>query len=181
MDKSPSSNWRQMFERGQERPPDNGHGASPASQPRAPLDGYDDGHDPARRGTAPLSPPEIADEAAMALAIDTREYRPWILQRGRAHVAMMLDLRRYEPRSGLWAGWTVAYHQLLAAEYTGDHLLSLDFGGRQFMLEGRGLDELVRHIQQGTVLAVQEFATAVWASRSQGPIISSIRRLGAPG
>ena len=196
MDEPHSSNWRQMFERGRpERPPGHGGGDATGRPLSRPLGGYDDGYQPSRHGSdagrqlgqngdhvsgdAPLSPQEITEEAALALAHDTAEYRPWVLQRGSRPV-MMLHLRRHDPKSRLWMGWQLSYPHL-AVEYTGDRLLSLDFGTRQFVLEGHGLDELARHLQTGRVLMVQEYAASVWAAPMQGPIISAIRRLGMDG
>ena len=106
---------------------------------------------------APAAPPPLTrDEPPMedALELDLTDYKPWVLQRGRSRPAMMLHLRRYEEKSGLWMGWQLAYHTLAAVEYIGGQMLSLDFGKRQFMIEGTGLDELARHLQQGTVLAL---------------------------
>ena len=143
-----TGNWRDRFE------PQPGPGSA-APQSMARTDGRE-----------PESEP---------LGFDPHEYRPWILQRGRSRPAMMLELRRYEPRSGLWTGWALAYPHLIALEYTGDRLLSLDFGQRQFVIEGVGLDELARHIQQGTVLAVQEYAAALWASPNGAPSVTAIR------
>ena len=105
-------------------------------------------------------------------------YRPWVLQRGQGRPAMMLDLRRYEPKSGFWSGWAIAYPQLAAVEYVGDKMLSLDFGLRKFVLEGDGLRELTERLQQGAVLAIQEYARDVWPRRPDGPFISTIRRVG---
>lgn len=95
------------------------------------------------------APPPRVEPDDVELAPDLSVYRPWTLQRGSSRPALMLELRRYEPRSGLWSGWQLAYPTLVAAEYTGDRLLSLDFGTRQFVIEGRGLDELARHLQIG--------------------------------
>ena len=119
---------------------------------------------------------ELAEDEALAL--DLTEYRPWVLQRGRGRPAMMLDLRRYEPKSGFWTGWAIAYPQLAAVEYVGDKMLSLDFGVRKFVLEGDGLRELTQRLQDGTVVAIQEYCKAVWERRPDGPFISSIRRVG---
>lgn len=113
------------------------------------------------------------------LAPDLSAYRPWTLQRGRSRPTLMLELRRYEPRSGLWSGWQLSYPTLLAAEYTGDRLLSLDFGSRQFVIEGRGLDELARHLQQGNVIAIQEFASALWQRQPDGAVVGAIRKVTA--
>jgi hypothetical protein len=93
----------------------------------------------------------------------------------------MLHLRRYEPRSGLWSGIQLSYPTLLAVEYTGDRLLSLDFGTRQFVIEGRGLNELARHLQRGSVITVQEYAPRVWASPPPGSLIAAIRKVAAAG
>lgn len=185
MNSDEPTHWRQLFERGRpERPPGVGS-AAPPPQPSPPKGvspfGYDDGYsracdaDPARQ---PMSPQAITDEAAMALTLDTAEYRPWILQRGRGQPPLMLDLRRYDARSGQWLGWQVSYPHLAAVEYTGDKFLSLDFGARQFVIEGRGLLELPRFIQQGSVLALVEYSQARWPGHGDGPRISAIKRLG---
>lgn len=181
----PSNHWRQMFERDQRGGGANAphpaphHGA--AAHRSAPLPGarvYDDGHDAALSGTPPLSPEAINDEAAMALALDAPDYRPWIIQRGRTRPSLMLHLRRYDPRSRQWSGWAVAYPHLVAVEYTGDSLLSLDFGTRQFMLEGHKLGELIDHLQSGHVLCIQEYAPALWPAPPVGARIAEIRMVG---
>ena len=147
-----SGNWRDAFEeRGQRHAPSINTGRSPAE------------------------PDDIA------LVHDLTIYRPWTLQRGRSRPAMMLELRRYEPRSGLWTGWQLSYPTLLAIEYTGDRLISLDFGSRQFVIEGRGLDELARHLQQGSVMAIQEYAPVLWPARPEGGVISAIRKIATCG
>ena len=194
MDQSDNPNhWRNMFERGRRDQPSGatdwsragnpaqGAGNSAPSSP--PPFGFDDGYNPTReaggeRERAPLSAEEITDEAAMALALDAPEYKPWALQRGRSRPALMLHMRRHEPKSGLWIGWQLAYPHLIAVEYVGDRMLSLDFGTRQFVIEGRGLDELARHLQTGSVLMVQEFAASKWRTLTQGCVIESIRLLG---
>jgi len=147
-------NWRAMFE--QDR------GARPNSVPPSSLS-----------GDVPQG--ETSDDEALKL--DSSTYRPWVLQRGRSSSVLMLHLRRYD-KSGLWIGWQLAYHSLVAAEYVGSRMLSLDFGSRQFMIEGDGLDELARHLQSGSVLALQEYASGVWPTRETGPVIRSIKRLG---
>lgn len=179
--------WRQMFERnGGARPrvPERSSPNISAGRPQSSaLGGFDDGfqpstqtaHVPAAGGTLPLS--EITDEAAMALAEDTNEYRPWVLQRG-ARPVLMLHLRRHDPKSGLWMGWELSYPNLVEVGYTGDRLLSLDFGSRQFMLEGAGLDELALHLQNGNVLMVQEHTASMWPGQMVGACVTAIRRIG---
>lgn len=125
-------------------------------------------------GQPPMPRDELPEDGPPDL--DLAEYKPWVLQRGRSRPAMMLHLRRFEPKSGLWMGWQLAYPHLIAAEYIGDRLLSLDFGSRQFIIEGTGLDELAHRLQDGTVLVVQEYDATVWPAH-QGPRISSIRRI----
>ena len=190
MDNQNPSNWRQMFEaKRRDRPPgaDQGMSGGEAARGGAVHGGYDDGFDAARASAngdmphPPLTPEDITDEAAMALAGDTAEYVPWVLQRGPSRPAMMLHLRRFEPKSGLWIGWEIAYPHLIAVEYIGDKMLSLDFGTRQFMLQGHGLDELVARLQQGTVLMVQEYCDKVWPQRPAGGLITSIAKLGKEG
>lgn len=146
-------NWRSMFEQ------DRGGKPAGASPPH---------------GEPPHKQPLDDDDGAM---LDPSIYRPWILQRG-GHPAMLLHLRRYEARSGLWMGWQLAYHTLIAAEYVGERMLSLDFGSRQFMIEGHGLDELARHLQRGSVLALQEYAASIWPAGQAGPAVTAIKRLG---
>ena len=132
------------------------------------------------RRAAPAAEAPSAREAPAALeeaVFDPLGYRPWVLQRGRSHPAMMLEFRRFEPRSGLWSGWAVAYPHLAALEYTGDRMLSLDFGARHYLLEGRGLDELARRIQEGAVLAIQEYAPSLWPQPAADALVSHIRLL----
>lgn len=109
--------------------------------------------------------------------LDSQEYRPWMLQRGRTRPAMMLELRRFEPRSGLWQGWVLSYPSLHAVEYIGERMLSLDFGLRQFVIEGDGLAPLVGLIQHGVVLSIHEYSPALWPSKAPGPAVTSIRRV----
>ena len=132
------------------------------------------------RAAAPAPPPsptlrEDPDEDVLADPID---YRPWVLQRGRSRPAMMLHLRRFEVRSGMWMGWAVSYPHLAAVEYVGERMISLDFGVRQFVVQGKGLDQLIAPLQQGIVLALYEHTASVWASVPNGPLITSIQRAG---
>lgn len=111
------------------------------------------------------------------LMLDTAEYQPWVLQRGRSRPVALLDLRWYDPKASLWLGCAIAYPQLVAAEHVGTGMLSLDFGKRQFVLEGDGLDELVHRLQQYSVIAIQEYAPTIWPQRPAGPIVSRIKRV----
>jgi hypothetical protein len=166
-----------MFERGrQDRPPGNGSHASHFGG-TSPAFAYDDGYDPARQGDAPMSPADIADEAAMALADDAQEYKPWILQRG-TRPLMILHLRRYDAKAGHWLGWQMPYPQLMAVEYVGDRLLTLDFGTRQFAIEGVGLAELVQRLQNGAVIAIQEYSSCVWLDSPTEAVVSTISKIG---
>lgn len=147
----------------------------PPRQPSPlPALGYDDGYNPARQGAAPISSQQVADEAALALADDIQEYRPWILQRG-TRPLMMLHLRRFDAQAGHWLGWQVSYPHLIAVEYVGDRLLSLDFGTRHFIIEGIGLGELARHLQTASVQAVVEFSSETWPKQPNDGAIKTIR------
>lgn len=130
------------------------------------------------RGNGPHGPspptPEARDDAVAAL--DLTEYRPWVLQRGRSAGPMFIDLRRYEPRSGLFEGWCLGYPNLLAFEYIGETMVSLDFGSRHFVIQGQQLGELARHLQQGSVVAVLEYSSKIWPTRAPGPTITSIKK-----
>jgi hypothetical protein len=146
------SKWSDKFEQGRDgggRPPGGMSGSLPRDEP---------------------------DEEALAL--DLAEYRPWTLQRGRSRPVMMLNLRRYEPKSGMWVGWQIAYPHLVAVEYIGDRMLTLDFGARHFVIQGSGLDQLATALQQGSVLSVQEYAPSIWPTRPAGAFVDSIRKLG---
>lgn len=129
--------------------------------------------------TPPPPPPPRELEVDEDLPLDVAEYQPWVLQRGRSRPAALLDMRWYDARASLWLGCALAYPQLAAAEYIGDKMVSLDFGKRQFVLEGEGLGELIRRIQEGSVIRIQEYASSVWPRKPAGAIINSIKRLGA--
>lgn len=134
---------------------------------------------PAIASAPPISPAAIGSDEREEepLALDLSVYRPWAIQRGRTRPAMLIDLRRYDAKSGMWMGWQLACHHLIAVEYVGDRMLSLDFGTRQFMIEGRGLDELARHLQQGTVLAIQEYAEKVWPAKPAEGAVTRIVKM----
>lgn len=165
------SNWREMFEQGRSG---NGRGVERGVSgvvPPVQQGGFAPTHAPTPQWD------ERDDDGAPALDLGT--YRPWTLQRGHSRPPMLLDLRRYEPKSGLWCGWQIAYPHLIATEYTGGNLLSLDFGTRQFMIEGRGLDELARHLQQGSVVSVVEFNERVWRQHpAESQIVKKIGKIG---
>jgi hypothetical protein len=122
--------------------------------PRAPADGSEEGADIA-------GPP------------DPTEYRPWILQRG-GRPALFLDLRRFEPRTGILHGCQMSYPHLVSVDYVGDRLVHLDFGSRRYAIEGEGLCQLVSHLQQGQVLAIQEYSAQVWKAPILGPRVKRI-------
>lgn len=134
-------------------------------------------------GSATSAPPMQPEPARAELAhddgpdLDLSVYRPWTLQRGRSRPSMMIDFRRYDARSGMWSGWALSYPHLVGIQYTGARLLSLNFGARSVMVEGNGLDELVRHIQQGTVTAVQQFASEIWGAAPRSAVVTVIRDL----
>ncbi|MBV8686896.1 MAG: hypothetical protein JOZ90_10990 [Alphaproteobacteria bacterium] len=127
---------------------------------------------PLARGTDPA--PATADDGA---ALSSAEYRPWIVQRGRTQPALLLNQRRYDPRSGLLLGWQASYPYLVAADYVGERMISLDFGTRHFVIKGHGLGELLRHLQQGTVLAIQEYCAQVWPQLPEGPVVTAIKKV----
>lgn len=137
-----------------------------------------DGQPPGHSAPLPAARDELPDEDGGAL--DLTEYKPWIIHRVRSRPALMLELRRYEPRSGLWSGWAMPYHSLHAIEYVGDRLLSLDWNARRFIIEGRGLDALARQIQQGIVETVLEYTPQVWAAQPVTPLVTTIREVKAP-
>lgn len=133
-----------------------------------------------RDGQSPLSTPPIVDEEE-PIPPDRAQYRPWIIQRGRTRPALLLNLRRFDPRSGLLIGWQASYPHLVAADYVGERMLSLDFGTRHFVIEGTDMGELVHHLQQGTVLTIQEYSAHVWPAQPPGPIVTVINKVEALG
>lgn len=115
--------------------------------------------EPRRNGTTP--PPEQPTVTAAAMSddvdvprIDPCEYRPWILLRGQLRSTMMLGLRWFDAKAGLWHGTAIPYFSLNAIDTIGERMVSLDFGARQFVIEGSGLDELARRLQQGDVAKI---------------------------
>ena len=134
---SSSENWRDLFEK------------------RRPAEGQ------AVRTDADDTAP--GDEGEIAPPPDPKEYRPWILQRG-GRPALFIDLRRFEPKTGALIGCQMSYPHLIAIDYIGDRMVSLDFGARQFVIEGTGLSELPGRLQQGLVLAIQEYSSTTWAA-----------------
>lgn len=163
---------------------DHRHTNSWEPDPRQVSTNWQSMFDTRRAGPAteqPAAPPQIEDDLAEpdAAHFDLTEYKPWVLQRARTRPALMLELRRYEARSGLWQGWAMPYHNLYAVEYVGDRMLTLDFGARQFMVEGRDLDYLGRYLRQGTVLTINEYSSSLWPAFTDKPAVTSICRLGA--
>lgn len=136
------------------------------------LDGGPEPSGMPQRTLPPL--PSLDDDTA---SIDLAEYHPWTLQRVRSRIGFMLDLRRYDGRSGLFQGWQLSYPHLAAIEYTGDEFISLDFGSRQFVVQGTGLLELVRQLQQGNVQTIMEYSKVLWPAPPHGPKIVSIRKI----
>jgi hypothetical protein len=130
------------------------------------------------RNGGPVPPPAPpVEEEETSIAPDLVVYRPWIIQRGRSRPALLLNLRKFDPRSGLLVGWQASYPYLISADYVGEKMLSLDFGRRQFVIQGTDLSELVRHLQQGTVLAIQEYSTQVWPQLPPGPVVTVIDKV----
>lgn len=149
-ERSLGKNWAAMFEpKGREAV----HSPPPTNQPVEPTDtgvGADDAKD---------------------------RYRPWLLQRGGSRPALMLTLRRFDLKSGQWMGWSMPYPGLLSMECIGERMISLDFGTRIFVVEGRGLDALAERLQQGVVLAIVEYAASIWPS-VEGAIVTAVQCLG---
>ena len=121
----------------------------------------------------PDLPHPESDEPAWAPPPDPAEYRPWLMQRG-GRPALFIDLRRFEPKTGMLIGSLMSYPALIAMDYIGDHMLALDFGSRQFVIEGKGLDGLAARLQQGMVLAIQEFSPKVWANSMPAQVVRKI-------
>jgi hypothetical protein len=109
-----------------------------------------------------------------APAPDPRAYHPWLIQRGRTRPALLLDFRRFDAKSGLLIGCQMPYLHLAGIEYIGDRMVTLDFGPRQFVIEGIGLSDLTRYLQQGTVLAIQEFSERTWPQGTEGSKVTRI-------
>ena len=87
---------------------------------------------------------------------------------------MMLHLRRFDPKARIWTGWVLPYSGLYALEYVGG-TVSLDWGSRQFVVEGRGLEGLVHLVHQGTLHAIVEYCPDAWPRPVDSPIVTAIR------
>lgn len=118
------------------------------------------------------------DDVPHQLDPEPTEYRPWVLQRGSGRPAMLLDLRRFEPKTGTLTGSLVSYPQLMAVDYWGDRVVTLDFGSRHYVIEGTGLGDLPRWLQQGAVLAIQEYSARIWPLEIGGPTVHRISSIG---
>lgn len=117
--------------------------------------------------------PEEAGEPEWAPPPDPAEYRPWLIQRG-GRPAMFIDLRRFEPKTGALIGCLMSYPALIAVDYIGDHMVALDFGVRRFVIEGTGLASLAARLQQGMVLAIQEFSPKLWPASRPAEAVTKI-------
>jgi hypothetical protein len=125
----------------------------------------------------PVPPPPLIEDEEDLIQPGAIPYRPWIIQRGRTRPALLLNLRKFDPKSGMLIGWQASYPYLISADYVGERMLSLDFGRRQFVIQGTDLTELLRHLQQGTVLAIQEYAAQVWPQLPPGPVVTAIAKV----
>jgi len=121
-----------------------------------------------------------SDEPELASPPNPQDYRPWLLQRSRGRPVMFLDLRRFEPRTGGLIGCQMSYPYLSTIDYLDDRMVSLDFGVRQFVIEGSGLNVLALWLQQGQVLAIQEYSPRIWPALPSGPIVRVINQINAP-
>lgn len=131
-----------------------------------------------RSGGPAAPPPPVIEEEEDLIEPGGIPYRPWIVQRGRSRPALLLNLRKFDPKSGMLIGWQASYPYLISADYVGERMLSLDFGRRQFVIQGTDLSELLRHLQQGTVLAIQEYSAEVWPELPPGPVVTAINKVG---
>ena len=148
-------NWTSLFEDGRTRKPESSPSPAPVT-------------------AEPEKDEDVIDELR---DLEKADYKPWVLQRGPSRPAMLLHLRRFEPKSGFWLSWQISYPHLIAAEFVGDRMLSLDFGTRQFVIQGEGLSQMSRHLQAGAVLLLQEYSTDIWKSRPPGAMIGAIQKL----
>ena len=110
---------------------------------------------------------------------DPADYKPFYVQRGPGRPAMFLDLRRFDPRGGNLVGTMMSYPQLISIDYFDDRTIDLNFGLRNIRIEGSGLDELIRRLQTGSVLVIQQFSDRIWNTRpATGPIVDNIVDMG---
>lgn len=147
------TNWQDMVGRNPNVP-----SAKPASDP------------PSHSQDEPSAP----EDDAFAPPPDAANYRPFLLQRGRTHAPLFLDLRVFDQRSGTLKGTMLSYPQLASVDYFDDHTIELNFGFRRFRIEGEGLSELVRRLQAGTVLAIQQYSERIWKARPSGALVRAI-------
>ncbi|MCC2099400.1 MAG: hypothetical protein KDJ29_21090 [Hyphomicrobiales bacterium] len=128
---------------------------------------------PADGSAEPLYANLEGDEAITAP--DPAQYRAFLLQRGSGRPPLFIDLRRFDPRSGALIGTLMSYPQLTAVDYVDGHSAVLNFGLRQFRIEGQGLEELILRLHAGSVAAIQEYTAKLWPKPPlSGPVVRRI-------
>lgn len=133
----------------------------------------------AEPSVAPSAREEAQDEFDLVPGIDPKEYRAFIVQRGRSRLGLFLDVRSIDERSGVLTGTMLSYPQLVAVDYIDDHTILLDFGMRHVRIEGERLGELIARLHTGQVSVIQAYSEKIWGPKPPlGPLVRSITHLG---
>lgn len=134
---------------------------------------------PAAEPDTPSVKDEAQDDFDLLPAVDPKNYRAFIVQRGRSRQGLFIDLRSFDERSGILKGTMLSYPQLVAVDYVDDHTVLLDFGMRHVRIEGERLSELIARLHTGQISVIQAYSEKIWGERPPlGPIVRSITHIG---
>lgn len=123
---------------------------------------------------------EAQDDFDLVPGVDPKEYRAFMVQRGRSRQGLFVDLRTFDERSGALKGTMLSYPQLVAVDYVDDHTILLDFGMRHVRIEGERLGELIARLNTGQISVIQAYSEKIWGRTLpvDGPLVRSITHLG---
>lgn len=136
---------------------------------------------PATEGAeVPSAREEAQDDFDLLPGVDPKEYRAFMVQRGRSRQSLFVDLRTIDERSGALKGTMLSYPQLVAVDYVDDHTILLDFGMRHVRIEGERLGELIARLNTGQISVIQAYSEKIWGRTLPvgSPIVRSITHLG---
>lgn len=123
---------------------------------------------------------EAQDDFDLVPGVDPKEYRAFMVQRGRSRQGLFVDLRTFDELSGVLKGTMLSYPQLVAVDYVDDHTILLDFGMRHVRIEGERLGELIARLNTGQISVIQAYSEKIWGRTLpvDGPLVRSITYLG---
>lgn len=116
--------------------------------------------------TPPRAPPDPAPSAPQgapaAPVAEPADYRAFVVDRANRRQAM-LELRMFEPQTGVEEGYLVSVPNFKQAYFIGTDRVVLHFGQTFFKVEGRGVRQMVELLKQGNLVTLQEWNARYWA------------------